>query len=150
MLSFSSGPLVLGAMRRQLPTSTGPSGCPAATSSRCWLRASNLIVFWAGWKTNYKLLIAILIGYVLLAAYHRFSADAAPLEWRAGAWIAPWLIGLMVISYLGDYGDGRDVLTLGWGSLAVSVLSCGVYALAMRLRLPRERVIESIEHAPRE
>ena len=74
--------------------------------------------------------------------------DAAPLEWRAGCWIGPWLAGLMVISYLGDYGDGRGVLTLGWGALAVAALSCAVYALAMGVRLAPDRVVRSITTSP--
>jgi hypothetical protein len=90
------------------------------------------------------------VGYVLLAAYHRFGHEPAALEWRAGMWIAPWLVGLMLISLLGDFGDGLDVLGLGWGALAVTALSCAIYVLAMRVRLPQERVIAAITQAPRD
>jgi amino acid transporter len=149
VLSFSSGPLVVGALRRQLPGEQRPFRVPGGDAIPLLaFIASNLIVYWAGWSTNYKLFIAIVAGYVLLAAYHRFSADPAPLEWRAGCWIGPWLAGLMVISYLGDYGDGRGVLTLGWGALAVAALSSGVYALAMSVRLAPDRVIRSITRSP--
>ena len=150
VLSFSSGPLVLGAMRRQLPAQQRPFRLPGGDVVPVLaFIASNLIVFWAGWETNYKLLISILIGYALLAGYHRFSADAAPLEWRAGIWVVPWLAGLMLISYLGEFGGGQDVLTLGWGALAVAILSGAIYALAIRVRLAPERVARSIEGTPR-
>ncbi len=149
VLSFSSGPLVLGAMRRQLPAQERPFRVPGGDLIPLLaFIAANLIVFWAGWDTNYKLLISILIGYALLAGYHRFSAIAAPLEWRAGVWVLPWLAGLMLISYLGEFGGGQDVLTLGWGALAVAVLSCAIYALAIHVRLAPERVVRSIEGAP--
>ncbi len=151
VLSFSSGPLVLGAMRRQLPAQERPFRVPGGDLIPVLaFIASNLIVFWAGWETNYKLLISILIGYALLAGYHRFSENAAPLEWRAGIWVVPWLAGLMLISYLGEFGGGQDVLTLGWGALAVAGLSSAIYAIAIRVRLAPERVVRSIEGAPAE
>jgi hypothetical protein len=151
VLSFSSGPLVLGALRRQLPEQERPFRLPGGdTIPLLGFIASNLIVFWAGWDTNYKLGICLILGYVLLAGYHRFGTDPAPLEWRAGSWIAPWLVGLMGISLLGDFGNGLDVLGLGWGALAIAVLSCAIYAFAIRVRLPTERVIVSITQAPRD
>jgi hypothetical protein len=62
----------------------------------------------------------MLIGWVLLVAFQPWSRGTAPaLEWRAGLWVAPWLIGIMVISVLGDYGGGLGVLSLGRGVLAV-------------------------------
>jgi amino acid transporter len=149
VLSFSSGPLVLGALRRQLPDQERPFRVPGGDAIPLLaFIAANLIVFWAGWSTNYKLLIAILIGYVLLAGYQRFGARPAALEWRAGCWVVPWLAGLMLISYLGEYGAGRDVLGLGWGALAVAGLSGVIYVLAIRVRLPAGRVIDNIETAP--
>jgi amino acid transporter len=151
VLSFSSGPLVLGALRRQLPEQERPFRLPGGDAiPLLGFIASNLIVFWAGWETNYKLAICIVVGYVLLAAYHRFGSDPAALEWRAGSWIAPWLVGLMLISLLGDFGDGLDVLGLGWGALAVTALSSAIYVLAMRVRLPQDRVVAAITHAPRD
>jgi amino acid transporter len=151
VLSFSSGPLVLAAMRRQLPEQERPFKVPGGDAIPLLaFIASNLIVFWAGWDTNYKLGICIVAGYLLLAGYHRFSADSAALEWRAGSWLAPWLIGLMTISLLGDFGNGLGVLTLGWGALAVAILSCAIYVLALRVRLPTDRVVAAIRHTPRD
>jgi amino acid transporter len=150
VLSFSSGPLVLAAMRRQLPDQERPFKLPFGdTIPLLAFIASNLIVFWAGWDTNYKLLICIVAGWVLFALYHGFRRGEVPaLEWRAASWIVPWLAGLMVISLLGDFGKGLGVLSIGWGALAVAGLSCVIYALALRVRLPGRRVIEAIQHSP--
>jgi amino acid transporter len=149
VLSFSSGPLVLAAMRRQLPDQRRPFRVPGGDAIPLLaFIASNLIVFWAGWSTNYTLLICIAAGYLLLAAYQRFGRNPAPLDLRAGSWVLPWLTGLMVISYLGEFGDGRGVLTLGWGSLAVAVLSCAVFVLALRVRLAPREVLRGIATSP--
>ena len=149
VLSFSSGPLVLAAMRRQLPDQERPFRLPGGDAIPLLaFIASNLIVFWAGWDTNYKLAICIAAGYILLAVHHRLSPDSPALEWRAGSWLAPWLVGLMVISLLGDFGNGLGVLTLGWGALAVAVLSVAIYVLALSVRLAPDRVIAAITHTP--
>jgi hypothetical protein len=150
VLSFSSGPLVLAAMRRELPNQERPFKLPFGDLIPVLaFIASNLIVFWAGWETNYKLLICIVAGWVLFAIYHGFRRGEVPaLEWRAASWIVPWLAGLMVISLLGDFGKGLGVLSIGWGALAIAVLSCVIYALALHVRLPSQRVIAAIQHSP--
>ena len=47
-----------------------------------------------------------------------------PMEWRAGAtWTLPWLGGLCLISYLGDYPEqakdagNTGTIGFGWGFL---------------------------------
>lgn len=41
-------------------------------------------MFWAGWAINEKMLIALLIGYVVLAGYSAYNrAGMPPLEFRA-------------------------------------------------------------------
>jgi len=39
-----------------------------------------VIVYWAGWNTNWELFVAILIGFVLLAAHRRFGLAAYRLR----------------------------------------------------------------------
>ena len=43
---------------------------------------------------------------VLLAVLHAVGDNMPHLQWKAGAtWTLPWLGGLFLISYLGDYPD---------------------------------------------
>jgi hypothetical protein len=113
--------------------------------------ASNLIVYWAGWDVDWKLFVGILLGFVLLAVYAAFKRDSLPtMDWRAGAsWSLPWLAGLALISYLGSYPDpadgNRNVIGFGWGFVAILGLSAVVYAIALAVRLPRDRVTEHVE-----
>ena len=69
------------------------------------------------------------------------------MDWRAGAsWILPWLGGLCLISYLGDYPEASKhagntaTIGFGWGFLVILALSAAVYWLALRQRLPVEQV----------
>ncbi|MGH3624809.1 MAG: APC family permease [Sciscionella sp.] len=153
VLSFGSGPLVLAAMRRQMPhyqrTFTLPGGDIIPFLA---FFSANMIVYWAGWSTNWKLFVAVLLGLVLLPIFHATSRGAAPaLNWRAGlTWIGPWLAGLALISFLGDYGDGLGVLKLGTGAAATLVLSVVIYLIALQVRLPVPEVERHIEQATTE
>ena len=68
----------------------------------------------------------------------------------------PWLAGLCLISYLGDYpaksaGAGnRSIISFGWGFLVIFALSALVYGLALKVRLPRPTVHEHIEETTAE
>jgi hypothetical protein len=65
--------------------------------------------------------------------------------------LLPWLGGLCLISYLGDYpeksvGAGNTAtLTYGPDFLVILALTLLVYVLALMVRLPKEQVEENIE-----
>jgi amino acid transporter len=151
VLSFGSGPVVMAALRRELPDHPRPFRVPGGdVVPFLAFYASNLIVYWAGWNINWKLFIAVGIGFVLLAIYHVVGGEDLPkLEWRAGAtWTLPWLAGLCIISYLGDYPSPHQgntgTITFGWGFLVLFGLTALVWLLAVRSRLPRPKVEQNI------
>ncbi|MCX3058263.1 APC family permease [Streptomyces beihaiensis] len=153
VLSFGSGPLVLAVMRRQIPEQQRPYKIPGGdVIPFLGFYSANLIVYWAGWNTNYKLFITICIGFVLLAIFQAVDKNNAPkMDWRAGAsWVLPWLAGLALISRIGDYDGGLGWIGLGWGFVFNLVLSAVVYLIALRVRLPQARVVEHIEEAREE
>lgn len=153
VLSFGSGPLVLAAMRRQLPDHPRVFRVPGGdVIPFLGLYSSNLIVYWAGWNTNWKLFVTIGLGFVLLVVLELTAGDRAPrLDLRAGAtWLLPWLAGLALTSWAGDYDGGRGWIGLGWGFAANLALAALVYLLALRVRLPAPRVEEHVAEAEAE
>jgi amino acid transporter len=157
VLSFGSGPLVLAALRRQVPDRPRTFRLPFGdVIPFIAFYASNLIVYWAGWTVNWKLFVTVLIGFVLLAIFQLTGTGSTPpLDWRAGAtWVLPWLGGLCLISYLGDYPDKKTdpgssnthTITFGWGFIVLLALSAIIYYVAVKVRLPREQVEQNIEH----
>ncbi|CAN5262501.1 APC family permease [soil metagenome] len=159
VLSFGSGPVVLAVMRRQIPDYERPFRVPFGdTIPFIAFYCSNLIVYWAGWLTDWKLFVAVALGFVVLAIFH-FSgtADTGNLDLRAGAtWLLPWLAGLCLISYLGDYPDldkhagNTGLISFGWGFLWLLLLSSLVWWLALTVRLPGERVEQNIQEVTTE
>ncbi|MFE3176717.1 APC family permease [Amycolatopsis sp. NPDC059090] len=151
VLSFGSGPLVLLAMRSQLPRHDRPfrlgRGFTWAVAFLAMF-STNLIIYWTGWDTNWKLFVVIVFGYLLLAAHQAFAKTAPKLDFRHGWWVLVWFAGLAVISYLGTYPEASKhagnlgVLDFSLGAAASLVLTAVVIALALRSALPSERVTE--------
>ena len=149
MLSFASGPLVLSALRRQLPDHPRPFRLPGGdVVAFLAFYGSNLIVYWTGWTTDWKLFVAVLIGFALLAVFTATGRVTSHMEWRSGAtWVLPWLCGLALISYLGAYGDGLGVIGFGAAFPVIGVFSLIIFMLAVRVRLVPERAAEHVEHS---
>ena len=95
-------------------------------------------------------MLALGVGYAFMGAARSLHLDLAPppIEWASAWWLAPYLVGLATVSYLGDFGPGgvlggagpfRHVLVggegripLGWDLLCLTVLALAVYAGAVR------------------
>ncbi|MGN6605463.1 MAG: APC family permease [Jatrophihabitans sp.] len=157
VLSFGAGILTLGALRRELPDRERPFRLalgPVVPFLAFY--SSNLIVYWAGWDVNWKLFLAIALGFVLLPIFHATAkGEKTPLDLRAGAtWTLPWLGGLALISWLGSYPDphkgNTGTIGFGWGFVAVFVLTAVVFWLATVVRLPRDRVEAHVAETERE
>ncbi len=161
-VSFGAGPLVVAAMRRQLPDQPRPFRVPGGdVLPYLAFLASGLLVFWAGWAINEKMFIALIAGYVVFAIYHRMNSDRLPpLDFRAGSWFPIWVLGLAVISYFGDTDpdapaapglilDGGDgPISLAWGLLVLAVFSAAVYLYALAVRLPAHRAAAYVSQTP--
>ncbi|MGI8753410.1 MAG: APC family permease [Acidimicrobiales bacterium] len=149
VLSFGSGPIVLAAMRRELPEHPRPFRLPFGdVIPFLAFYSSNLIVYWAGWDTDWKLFVAVAIGFVVLGIFLvTKTIDTGNLDVKAGAtWALPWFVGLCLISYFGNFPDhskhagNTGSIGFGWGFLVLLALSAVVYVLALAVRLPKARV----------
>ncbi len=160
-ISFGAGPLVVGALRRQLPDQDRPFKLPGGdVLPYLAFLSSSMLVFWAGWAINEKMIIAVLVGYVVFAVYQTVNRDAMPpLDFKAGSWFPIWLIGLAVVSYFGDsdpsagadpsyLGGGDGPISLLWGFIILAVFSAAVYAYAVAVRLPAHRAAGYITQTP--
>ena len=162
VLMYAAAPLALAALRKQKPELDRVYRLPAAEFlAPLSFVCASWIIYWAGWETYTTLMVAMLIGYALIAASYAFNLNpkAQPMDWDAAWWIIPYLLGMLVISYFGDFGAGgivggigffRHVLDQGgnddlglWGGLlAVAVWSLIIYFVAITKRLPGEKVDE--------
>jgi hypothetical protein len=103
-------------------------------------------------RPRYKLGIAILIGYAILAANRIFKLNPTTpvLDLRAASWLPAYLVGMGLIVYLSDFGPLKHPwFPLWWDMLVVAGFSLAIYLWAMRVALPAEKIERMIEGGAR-
>ncbi|MEK9661999.1 MAG: amino acid permease, partial [Alphaproteobacteria bacterium] len=83
---------------------------------------ATLIIYWGGRETAIHLAEAIGVG-VLLFAVHLWRSGPAAMDLRQGWWLAPYLLGLFALCWLGRYQGGLGILPFGWDLLIVSAFA---------------------------
>jgi amino acid transporter len=148
VLMYAGAPLALGTFRRRLPGAERPYRVPAAPAlAPLAFVVANLLILWSGWTTDYKLGIAILIGYAILIANRVFKLNptAPVLDLDAARWLPVYLVGMGAIVYLSDFGPMKNPwFPLWWDMLAVAVFSLAIFYWALHVALPTERIEETI------
>jgi amino acid transporter len=143
VLMYAGAPLALAALRRQKPDEPRPFRLRGA---EFWAPVafivSNLIIYWSGWEVIWKLDVAVVLGYVLMLVSRETHANprAGDLDWASAIWLWPYLGGMALISYLGQFVGGREVIPFWWDMVVVAVFSLGVYLAALKFRLPDDKV----------
>lgn len=148
VLMYAGAPLAFGVFRRRLPHAERPWRAPAGSVlAPLSFVVANLLILWSGWSTVWRLGVAILIGYVILAATRIFNWNprSPQLDLRAASWLPFYLVGMGAVVYLSDFGPMKSpVFPLWWDMAAVAVLSLAVYYWAIAVALPTDRIEEMI------
>lgn len=154
VLSFGSGSIALLTFRKQIPQQERPFRLRGAwIIAPLALLSTNLIMYWAGWDQVWKMMLAVVIGYVVLLILQltdRNVKGMPPLEFRHGWWVLVWFAGITLVSYLGSYsGAGAvkeagqaDVYGFNGGVIANVILTIVVLGCAWYCQLPANRVQE--------
>jgi amino acid transporter len=151
VLMYAGAPLSLGAFRRQVPDAPRPYRAPVAVVlSPLGFIIANMIIYWSGFNVIWKLGVCIVIGYILIGISMYFDPHRPPLDWKAAQWLPPYLIGMGLISWFGQFGSGAPPINNGrlpfwWDMLVVAGFSLIIYYWAMYSRLPRQEVQRLVE-----
>jgi amino acid transporter len=149
VLMYAGAPLSLGVFRRRLPSAYRPYRLPGAT----WLSplafvVANLLILWSGWMTDWKLGVAILVGYVILIGNRVFKLNPImpQLDLRAAQWLPAYLVGMGLIVYLSDFGPLKHPwFPLWWDILVTAVFSLIIYFWALAVALPAEQIQHMVD-----
>jgi amino acid transporter len=152
VLMYAGAPLSLGAFRRTVPDADRPYRVPAAfVLSPVAFIVANLIIYWSGLETLWKLGICIIIGYVIIGIFMAYDKERPPLDWRSAQWLPFYLIGMGLISWLGQYGGGAEAppvntgtIPFWWDMLVVAGFSLIIYYWAMATRLSRQEMLDLV------
>ena len=164
VLMYAFAPLSLGGLRKQDPDRPRAYRLPLA-KVLCPVAfiLANFIVYFAGWSTIFWLYMLTLLGFIVFAIY-QFSIPAERrtiIDWKAAGWVIPWLIGLAIISWQGEYSSTPDTvfgLTLTptknlptWWDLAViAAFSLIIYYWALAVTMSKQKVHEAVEEVEHE
>jgi amino acid transporter len=135
VITYAMGPIALLCLRLTMPEKERPFRLPAA-NLLCLLAfyCCNLFSYWTGWNTISKLAIALFIGLMFFfISYIRGNVKIDKRELRSAVWIMPYLLGLVIISYLGSFG-GRNIITFGWDFLVIALFSVTILYISIRSR----------------
>lgn len=159
VIMYAMAPLSLAGLRRQDPDRPRGYRLPAA-SVLCPLAFvfANCIVYFAGFSTIFWLYVLIAIGFIAFAGYQAYlpAARRTIIDWPAAYWILPWLVGLIVISWLGRY-DGSPPTVFGvtllatkhlpnWVDLGVlAAFSLAIYYWAVASTMSHAKVQAAVE-----
>jgi amino acid transporter len=163
VMMYAGAPLALGALRKSKPELARSYRLPmAGVIAPLSFVLANFIVFWSGWNTVSLLMAVLLIGYILMAlsATFHLNSHVPKLDWGAAVWIFPYMIGMAVISYFGNFGDGglfgvggifKNFWVGGQSDFNIWVMhlilvafTLVIYYVAVSQRLPGEQVDEYI------
>ncbi|RVU17675.1 APC family permease [Streptomyces antnestii] len=152
ILMYAGTPLAYGVLRDRLPDHVRPYRLPAGgVLAPLSFAVANLIIYWAGWDTLWRLGLAIVLGYLLMGGYVAYThitrrPDASRLNWKAAQWLPAYLLGMGVLSWQGGFGDGaRNHIPMGWDVVAVTALSLAIYHWARRTGLPAAAIERNIQ-----
>ena len=107
--------------------------------------AANLIIYWGGFETTWKLACAMGVGLALFALGAWRSGTGAQRTIRNAFWIAPWFGGQMLIGWLGRYGNGSRSILPNWVDiLVVIVFALTIFYWAVSLTLTAEDTAAAI------
>ena len=171
VLMYAGAPLALAALRKTKPDLPRVYRLPAArVLAPLAFVCASWIIYWSGWQTLTTLMVAMLIGYTLVALSYLFRLNsAAPkLDWRAAGFIVPYFLGMLLISYFGDFGPGgiiggigifkhvldhggNDDLGLVGGLVASAAWSLVIFRVAIACRLPEvdvDRYVADVHPPP--
>jgi amino acid transporter len=106
--------------------------------------SANLIIYWGGFESTWKLTCAIVVGLALFAVGAWRAGTGAQHTVRNAIWIGPWFGGQVLIGAVGRYGGGRNILP-DWVDVAVVIgFALAIFYWAVSLTLTREESAAAI------
>ncbi|MBY8883317.1 APC family permease [Streptomyces sp. PTM05] len=157
VLMYAGAPLAFGCLRKQDPDRPRPYRLPGGMFwSPVAFVVANLIIYWSGWDTLWRLGLAILLGYVLLGLSWglKLNPKTIHMDWKSAQWLPVYLLGMGVLSWQGRYCStgpassaacgAQNHIPLWWDIVIIAGFSLAIYFWAFFVRLPDEETQEYI------
>ncbi len=88
--------------------------------------------------------MALFVGFIFFGiSFMRGRIKINTQAFESGLWMIPYLLGLVMISYLGSFG-GRNIIPFGWDFVVIAIFTMGILYMAVRGRVALTR--EEMNH----
>ena len=165
---YSFAPVAAVSLRKSDPDRQRPYRAPILNIIAPFsFVVSGFIIYWSGTANVIKLDIAVVFFLILYLIARRIDPNQEPLDFRAGSFAIPWIIGLTIFSifggsYVGGISNaatgGYDTffgihigvhLPFWWDLGAIAVFALIVFYFGVNSRLGPERVKRTPWRPPR-
>jgi amino acid transporter len=155
---YSFAPVAVVSLRKSDPDRERPYRVPFMNIIAPFsFVVSGLIVYWSGTTNLVKLDCAVIVFLVLYFVARRVDPTQAPIDFKAGAFAFPWIIGLTIFSIFGgSYVEGYSKvfgIKIGYHMgfwldiILVAAFSLIIFFYAVNSRLGPERVNANVLEA---
>lgn len=134
VVSYTIGPLALYTLRHHQPDQHRPFKLPAfRTMTLVAFYVCNLLIFWTGWDTVSKLLVALAVGFIVFV--YRYITGQNK-QWHNhlhhAAWLFVYLVAMGIISYCGSFGNGHNIIPFGVDFAVIAALTAVIFYWAVK------------------
>jgi amino acid transporter len=173
VLMYSFAPVSLAGLRRSDPDRPRGYKLPwAAVLCPLSFFFANCIVYFSGWSNVFWLYVLIIIGFLIFGIYQAAipAERRTVIDWKAAIWVLPWLVGLAIISWQGQYTSGYNKVfgitlnptyNIGGGMsptgfrewldlIIIFVFSMAIYYWAVRSSMSQEKIQAAVEEVENE
>ena len=163
---YSFAPVAAVSLRRSDPDRPRPYKAPILNIIAPFsFVVSGFIIYWSTTADVIKIDLAVIFFLILYIIARRLDPNQEPLDFRAGAWAIPWIVGLTIFSifggsYVGGISNaasgGYDTffglrigvhLPFWWDLGAIAIFALIVFYYGVNSRLGPERVLAHAEEA---
>jgi amino acid transporter len=163
---YSFAPVAAVSLRKSDPDRLRPYHAPILNIIAPFsFVVSGFIIYWSGTANVIKLDIAVAFFLVLYLVARRIDPNQEPLDFRAGSFAIPWIVGLSIFSIFGgSYVGGISNAASGgyatifgakigvhlpfwWDLGAIAIFALIVFYFGVNSRLGPERVLAHAEEA---
>jgi amino acid transporter len=107
--------------------------------------SANLILYWGGFDTTWKLAIAMFVGLGLFAIGSARAGTGVQRTLRNVIWIGPWLLGHVILGYIGRFGTSAKNYLPDWVDLGVALaFSLVIFYWAVSCTLSKDQAAAAV------
>ncbi len=150
---YSFAPVAAVSLRKSDPDRERPYRAPILNIIAPFsFVVSGFIIYWSGTSNVIKLDLAVIFFLILYLIARRIDPNQEPLDFRAGSFAIPWIVGLTIFSIFGgSYVEGYSEvfgikinhhLPFWWDLGAIAIFALIVFYYGVNSRLGPERTQE--------